>query len=247
VQLKFSPDARNIGVEIHVWHASVERAAADLCGLETFLSRDEKECANRFHFSKDRNRYVVARGLLRELLGAYLQRAPGGLEFSYARFGKPFLAGENEGSAFGFNLSHSGDVVGYAFAKGRNLGIDVEQIRADAAGDEIARRYFSAREMSDLRSLPPADTVAGFFNCWTRKEAYLKATGMGLHLALNSFAVSLAPGQPSQFVSGVESKWQIAAHTPAEGYAAAVVHDGAPCAIRYFSAENWERQKTKIG
>ena len=230
-----------------MWHAALDCTEETLCRLESFLSPDEKTRANRFHFPRDRNRHVVVRGLLRELLGAYLQQAPGSLEFSYAQYGKPFLAGENEASAFGFNLSHSGDVVGYAFAKQRNLGIDVEQMRADAAGDEIARRYFSAREMSDLRSLPPGDTVEGFFNCWTRKEAYLKATGMGLHLALNGFAVSLAPGQPAKFVSGVESKWQIAAYSPAEGYAAAVVYDGAPCAIRYFSAENWERRETEIG
>ncbi|HET6142480.1 MAG TPA: 4'-phosphopantetheinyl transferase superfamily protein [Candidatus Acidoferrales bacterium] len=247
MRLKFTPEIANIGEEIHVWHASLIRADDITSHLESLLSSDEKARAHRFHFARDRNRYVVARGLLRELLGAYVQQAPGSLEFCYAQYGKPFLAGENAASGFSFNLSHSGDVVGYAIAKDRNLGIDVEQKRVDAAGDEIAQRYFSAREISDLRTLSTSDEVEGFFNCWTRKEAYLKATGMGLQVALDRFAVSLAPGQPAQFLSGVETKWQITAHCPAEGYAAAVVYDGASCAIRYFSAENWECQETKIG
>ena len=236
--INFSPEARNIGEDIHVWHASLDHDDAGVHCLEALLSPDEKTRASRFHFDKDRDRYAAARGLLRELLGAYLQQSPASLRFSYAEHGKPFLAGEKPASGFNFNVSHSGDVVVYAFANGRNVGIDVEQMRADAAGDEIAHRYFSAREIDDLRSLPPSDKLEGFFNCWTRKEAYLKATGMGLNLGLDGFAVSLAPGEPAKFLSGVDSKWQIAAFNPAGSYASAVVYDGAPCIIRYFSAEN---------
>lgn len=238
VRIKFTPEIANIGGSVHVWCASLDCVPAERGDLESLLSPDEKTRANRFHFPRDRNRYVVARGLLRELLGAYLQQAPGSLEFSYAQHGKPYLAGENAASGFSFNLSHSGDIVVYAFAVERNLGIDVEQIRADAAGDAIARRYFSAREIDDLRSLPEGAKLEGFFNCWTRKEAFLKATGMGLQLALDRFVVSLAPGEPAQFLSGVESKWQIDSYSPAECYAAAVVYDGVPCTLRYFPGRN---------
>jgi len=247
VQLNLPSETLNTVEGIHIWHASVDRPDADLSYLESLLSPDEKTRAERFHFSPDKNRYVAARGLLRELLGAYLEQAPATLQFSYAQYGKPSLASENKSSGLCFNVSHSGNLVLYAIAKERNLGIDVEQMRADAAGDEIAQRYFSAREVSDLRSLPPEQKLEGFFNCWTRKEAYLKATGMGLQIALDSFVVSLAPGEAAQFLSGVETKWQIAAHRPAEGYAAAVVYDGAPAALQYFSVDKMARQETKIG
>ncbi len=168
------------------------------------------------------------------------------LNFPMRQHGKPFLSGANSLSGLCFNLSHSANLVVYAIARERNLGIDVEHVRHDSAGDDIALRYFSALEVNDLKTLPPGKKVEGFFNCWTRKEAYLKATGMGLRIALDSFAVTLSPLQPVEFLSGVEAKWHLAAHRPAESYAAAVVYDGAPCAIRYFSADNMARQETKI-
>jgi len=182
---------------------------------------------------------VAARGLLRVLLGGYLQQTPEGLEFSYGQHGKPALSGGNASSGLCFNLSHSSGLVVYAIARGRNLGIDVEHVRPDSAGEDIAERYFSAREMRDLRGLPPEARVHGFFRCWTRKEAYLKATGMGLRIPLDSFAVSLAPGQPAEFLSGVDPQWHLAAHNPAEGYAAAVAYDGAACTMKYFSVDTY--------
>ena len=111
----------------------------------------------------------------------------------------------------------------------------MEHVRPESAGEDIARRFFSAREVSDLQSLPAEARVEGFFHCWTRKEAYLKATGMGLQIALDSFAVNLLPDKPVQFLSGVEPHWHLAAYHPAEGYVAAVVYDGAPCSLKYFS------------
>lgn len=246
MEISSSPGWQDIGDEIHVWHASIDREASAICELEGVLSAEELARANQFHFAKDRNRFVIARGLLRELLGAYLQQTPKSLEFSYAQHGKPFLSGANSSSGLNFNLSHSGDMVAYAIARERTLGIDVELMRPDLAGDDIAERYFSPREVKDLRTLPPEKRVEGFFNCWTRKEAYLKATGMGLHIALDSFAVNLLSAQPAEFLSGVDANWHLAAHRPAESYAAAVVYDGAPCAIRYFSADNMARRQTKI-
>jgi 4'-phosphopantetheinyl transferase len=227
-----------IGNEIHVWHAALDRDEKILGQLESTLSLDEKARADRFHFVNDRNRFVVARGVLRELLGKYLQQSPASVEFSYGKHGKPFLSGGNASTGLCFNLSHSAALAVYAIAKGRNLGIDVERVRPESAGEDIARRYFSAREVSDLQTLSPEARVEGFFHCWTRKEAYLKATGMGLQIALDSFAVSLLPGKPVQFLSGVESRWNLAAYHPAEGYVAAVVCDGAPCSIKYFSADS---------
>jgi 4'-phosphopantetheinyl transferase len=227
-----------IGDEIHVWHASLDREEKVLGRLESRLSQEEKARADRFHFVNDRNRFVAARGLLRELLGKYLHQAPAGLEFSYGEHGKPSLSGGNTSSGLCFNLSHSAGLVVYAIAKERNLGIDVEHVRPESAGEDIARRYFSAREVSDLQTLPPEVRVEGFFHCWTRKEAYLKATGMGLQIPLGSFAVSLVPEKPAQFLGGVEPRWHLAAYHPAEGYVAAVVYDGAPCSLKYFPVDS---------
>jgi 4'-phosphopantetheinyl transferase len=238
VQRNFSSEWQQIGEEIHVWQASLHREGEALQQLELTLSQDEKARAGRFHFAKDKNHYIVARGLLRELLGRYLQKSPDSLEFSYGEYGKPSLAGENAAAGLSFNLSHSAGLVALAFAKDRNLGIDVEAIKPDSAGEEIARRYFSAPEVSDLLSLPPDARADAFFRCWTRKEAYLKARGAGLQIPLDSFSVSLLPGSPAQFLGGVEPCWHLAAFHPAESYAAALVYDGRPCVISYFSVES---------
>jgi 4'-phosphopantetheinyl transferase len=237
VRLDSSTHWDQIGNEIHVWHAELDREGQLLGQLEATLSPEEIARADRFHFANDRKRFVVARGLLRELLGAYLHLAPAGLEFAYGKHGKPSLSGGNASSGLCFNLSHSAGLVVYAVARKRNLGVDVEHVQPDSAGEDIARRYFSPREVSDLQTLPPEARAEGFFHCWTRKEAYLKATGMGLQIPLDNFAVSLLPGQPVQFLGGVEPRWHLAAYHPAEGYVAAVVYDGASTSIKYFSVD----------
>jgi len=243
VQLISSTGWEEIGGEIHVWHAALDREKKVIGQLEATLSLEEKARADRFHFVNDRNRFVVARGLLRELLGGYLHQAPASLEFSYGQHGKPSLSGENASSGLNFNLSHSSGHVVYAIARERNLGIDVEHVRPESAGEDIAQRYFSAREVSDLRTLPPEARVEGFFHCWTRKEAYLKATGMGLQIPLDRFSVSVLPEKPAEFLGGVESHWHMAAYHPAEGYVAAVVYDGAPSSINYLSVDSHQKIK----
>jgi 4'-phosphopantetheinyl transferase len=234
-----SAEWQQIGDEIHVWHAALDREEHAFARLEATLSMEEKARADRFHFVNDRNRFVVARGLLRELLGGYLHQAPASLEFSYGQHGKPSISGGNVSSGLCFNLSHSSGLVVYAIAKERNLGVDVEHVRAGSTGEDIAKRYFSTQEVSDLLTLPPDQRVEGFFHCWTRKEAYLKATGMGLQIPLDSFAVNLLPGKPAQFLGGVEPRWHMAAHRPVEDYVAAVVYDGAPCSIKYLSVDSY--------
>jgi 4'-phosphopantetheinyl transferase len=231
-------DQEKIGGDIHVWHAPLDCDGDFRAQLEATLSPDELERAKRFHFAKDGNRYVVARGLLRKLLGGYLHRPPADLEFSYGEYGKPDLSGLNASSGYSFNLSHSAGVVVFAIGKERNLGIDVELIKPDSAGEDIARRFFSPSEVSDLQTLPPESRAEAFFRCWTRKEAYLKARGKGLQIPLDTFSVSLRPGGLAQFLSGVDSQWQIAGFSPAEGYVAAVVYDGPPCAIKYFTIDS---------
>lgn len=227
---------QRLGNGIHVWHAWLERDAQVISQFESILSADEKTRAARFHFERDRNRYIVARGVLRRLLGKYLDRAPATLQFTYGAYGKPALAETTVPSDLCFNLAHSGTLAVYAIALGRNVGVDVEQIRPEFSGDDVARRYFSQQEVTDLRSLPPDARALGFFQCWTRKEAYLKALGTGLQTPLDSFSVTLAPSRPAAFQSGVAASWHLADFRPAEGYAAAVVYDGDSTPFECFSA-----------
>jgi 4'-phosphopantetheinyl transferase len=232
-----SVESKQLGDRIHVWSAELDRDPSVLQRLEATLSQEEKARANRFHFVRDKNRFIVARGVLRELLGGYLRKAPADVEFSYEQHGKPFLSPSNDSTGLCFNLSHSASLAVYAIASGRNLGIDVELVRPDYAEKDIAKRYFSVQEVNDLRSLPPEKRDEGFFDCWTRKEAYLKACGMGLRIPLDSFAVSLSPDRPAEFLGGVDPCWHLAAYRPAEGYVGAVVYDGARSSIDYFSVD----------
>lgn len=229
-----SKEWEKLGSEIHVWQAALDRNERDLARLQATLTADEKARADRFRFAKDKNHYTVARGLLRELLGKYLQQPPAGLEFTYGPHGKPALAGKYAASGLAFNLSHSFGLAVFAFAKGRDLGIDVERIQPESAGEDIARRFFSPREVGDLRSLPPEARTEAFFLCWTRKEAYIKGLGTGLYTPLDGFSVSLRPGQPAEFLEGVDSRWHVATFEPTEGYAAAVVYDGAPDSVKFM-------------
>jgi 4'-phosphopantetheinyl transferase len=233
-----NPTGERLGLadEIHVWQAWLDRDAEAVVRMESTLSPDEIARADRFRFEKDKNHYIVGRGLLRELLGNYLSEDPKRLEFAYGEYGKPLLAGDHASSGLAFNLSHSGGLAAYAFAINRNLGIDVEKIKPDFLSEDIARRYFSAREVDDLFSLSPTQRPEGFFRCWTRKEAYLKARGAGLQIPLDSFSVSLLPGQPPDFLGGVDPCWKLTAFVAAEGYPAAIAYDGAPGPLHVRSA-----------
>lgn len=221
---------------ISIWTATLDRSERERAEWESTLSPDELARANRFHSAKDRDHYVIARGLLRSLLGAYLRQDPRELVFTYGPYGKPELSGAGAASGASFNLAHSGGLAAYAISSRRKLGIDLERVQAESAGEDIARRYFSAREVSDLETLSPGEKVTAFFRCWTRKEAYLKALGTGLQTPLDSFSVSLLPGQPAAFLNGVAPDWCLEAFQPADGYAGAVVYSGPPTKIHYFPA-----------
>jgi 4'-phosphopantetheinyl transferase len=178
--------------EVHVWRASLERPEETVARMRRVLAEDERLRADRFRFERDRSRYIVGRALLRGLLGHYLDTAPEDLTFEYGEFDKPTLSGGPW-----FNLSHSGSVALYAFSNAGEIGVDVERDDADLTRECIAERFFSPAEVSVLRSLPPGDQPRAFLACWTRKEAFIKARGDGLSLALDSFDVTLAPDAPA--------------------------------------------------
>lgn len=177
---------------VHVWRASLDRAPGVVQRLEAVLSDDERERARAFRFDRDRDRYVVARGTLRTLLGGYLDDAPEEVRLGYGPYGKPRLAGDGPR----FNVSHSGPVALLAFSASLELGVDVELLDAQPDACSIAEHCFSAAETSRLRSLPAASRDAAFLACWTRKEAFVKARGDGLSLALDEFDVGFGPETP---------------------------------------------------
>jgi 4'-phosphopantetheinyl transferase len=220
--------------EIHVWRAYLHCEETVLHQFEATLASDEKSRASRFIFQRDRNSFVATRGILRELLGKYASRPPADLEFDYSPKGKPTLHWNSLEPSVQFNVSHSHGLALFAFAVGRKLGIDVEFIRPEVAAAEIAERYFSTQEVAELQALSPSLQAEAFFLCWTRKEAYVKAKGEGLHIPLESFCVSLTPGQPERLESADSCRWSIRALHPAPHYAGALVAEGRDWFLRQW-------------
>ncbi len=209
--------------EIHVWQAHLNVDRPVLADLRSSLSDDEVARAARFHFDEHRDRYIAARGILRDILSRYRSEQPRAIEFSYGAFGKPAFKDQASNERIQFNLSHSGGLALFAVAAGIELGVDVEEIRPGPADMEIAEHFFSGTEVAALRALPASVQREAFFNCWTRKEAYVKALGGGLQVPLDSFDVSIAPGEPTALHLGQKRddkrKWSLRALRAAPGYA----------------------------
>ena len=195
------------------------------------LTADERQRAERHIFETDRTHFVVARGLLRVLLGRYLHQDPQYLRFTYGPRGKPALVADMDEGTLRFNVSHSHGLALYAMTHGRDIGVDVERIRPEIVQEQIAERFFSLHEVTLLRALPVPLQAPAFFACWTRKEAYMKATGEGLALPLDQFDVSLAPGEPAALLHTTwdpqeAPRWTMQDLDPAPGYRAAVAVAG---------------------
>lgn len=217
--------------QVHVYYAYLNQRASQLHQLAQTLSEDERVRAEQLHFEQDKNRFIARRGLLRTILGSYLDTEPGQLQFSYGRYGKPTLAKPFVSNFLHFNTSHSNGLALYAITVGRPLGIDLEYVRPIGEAEQIAERFFSARENAVLRTLPVGDKNQAFFYCWTRKEAYLKAIGDGLTRPLNQFSVLLDSWEPASplSVSGDPkevSGWTLQTLTPVPGYVAALAIEG---------------------
>ncbi|HVB80879.1 MAG TPA: 4'-phosphopantetheinyl transferase superfamily protein [Candidatus Binataceae bacterium] len=183
--------------EVHVWRAALNCDPSQIDNFLHSLADNEQVRAERFYFAMDRERFIVAHGVLREILGRYLNRAAQSVSFRYGSHGKPALAEESDGNAIHFNMSHSRGVALYAVTRGREIGVDLEFIREDLEVEQLAERFFSRSEAATLRALPASLRKYAFFLCWTRKEAYIKARGQGLSLPLDQFDVSLTPGEPA--------------------------------------------------
>ena len=143
------------------------------------LMEDERIKAERFYFQRDRKRFMVCRGVLRMILGRYLHIEANRVHFSYGPYGKPYLKETLGDSTLRFNLAHSHELALHAFARSREIGVDIEYIRYIPDAEQIALNFFSENENAVLHVLPTSQKQEAFFNCWTRKEAYLKALGVG--------------------------------------------------------------------
>lgn len=227
--------------EVHVWQHNLDVAASDLVQLRQILSPEECARADRFHFEVDRRRSVIGRGYLRLLLGLVLDAPAKELRFEYDEFGKPGLA-PGPRRQLQFNLSHSGELILIAITVGRAVGVDVEKIRTDLDPDRIATRFFSASERQILASLPVSARYQAFFTCWTRKEAYLKAQGVGLSLPLDQFDVSfLADEEPLLVATRPDSaeaaNWRLLALDVPADYRGALAAAGSDWKPRCW---NWD-------
>jgi 4'-phosphopantetheinyl transferase len=227
---------RAVGVlganEVCIWSTSLEVSAQELLQLEALLATDEHARAARFHFSRDRRRYVVARARLRLLLACYARSAPEKIVFCYGTHGKPVLASPTADICF--NVSHSQEIALFAFSRNRELGIDVERVRADLAVDELAARFFAADEVEALKALPEELRQRAFFDCWTRKESYLKALGDGITVELDTFSVSLNRGGVAALLRGsFIEQWRLMPVELGAEYAAAVCVRGANWELSY--------------
>jgi 4'-phosphopantetheinyl transferase len=199
--------------EIHIWRAFLDQPLSLVERFAQTLSADERARAERYYFVHDKQHFIVARGLLRSILGNYTNVEPGHLEFCSGPYGKLALTQTSSRYALHFNLSHSHGLALYAFTRDQEVGIDLEYIRPIAEAQQIAERYFSLQKRNTLRNLPSADLDRQFFTYWTRMEAYLKACGDGLR-GIDDYELTKD--------NSISASWSIQSLIPAPGYIAAL-------------------------
>jgi len=226
--------------EVDLWLAPLDCSTTSSRALIKTLSADEAARADSFNFAHDRARFIATRGILRDLLSKYLGCAPVEIRFAYQARGKPQLEQtECTTGDLRFNLSHCGTAALYAFSWGKEVGVDIELIRPGVPWERVASRFFAAREIAKLQQLPAHQRMTGFFTCWTRKEAYLKARGEGLFIPLDAFEVSAAPCETPMLLAAPDLKeperWSLWDVPLGQRVAGALVTEGRPVRLRLFT------------
>jgi 4'-phosphopantetheinyl transferase len=212
--------------EVYVWRVRLDHPPISHEHLAGVISTEEHRKANAYRFDRLRRRYIVSHGMLRMILGNYLDLEPADIPFGFEPNGKPQLAG-SVANGLSFNMAHAQELMLVAVTDGRAVGVDLEFCRPIPEADQIAARYFSTAEYADYQNLDLDDRVNGFYRCWTRKEAFLKATGSGLSFPLDRFRVSLSPREPARLIdvtgdAQMVGQWYLAELRPASGYIAAL-------------------------
>ncbi len=221
---------------VDLWLAPLDLPAETLRDFLETLDPDERARAARFHFDRHRHPFIASHGLLRRILSLYLSVPPAELRFSEGPWGKPSLAGEWS-SSLRFNMSHSGSLALYGVSLDRELGVDVEQERDNIEFGRLASRFFAPAEAASVLSLPERDRRRAFFRCWSRKEAYIKATGRGVSLPLDGFEVTVAESAEilsTQYDPPQKTKWSLRDVPVPSGYAAALAAESPVAVVRCF-------------
>ena len=212
---------------IHVWAFPIEPEPDELNRLAAHLSPEEMDRANQFRFPRLRERYIAGRGRLRLLLGRYLEFEPAQLRFDFTPRGKPLLSQ----SGIHFNLAHSNELALLAITKAAPVGVDLELIRPMPDGLEIARRFFAAGEVAGFDKVTANARDEAFFNLWTRKEAWLKATGDGISESLSKVELTFRAGEIPRVLAidgdvSAAEEWSLHHLQPANGFVGALA---IPC------------------
>lgn len=225
--------------EVHLWRVDLDATRLEQGRWQEILSPEESARAARFRFPVDRQRYAVTRAALRIILAGYLAVDHRNIHFTYSAREKPLLGLPYENSGVTFNVAHSGTVSLLAFTRKKQIGVDVEQLRRNFELEAIARRFFSAREQQQIFAMTPEDRFAAFFRCWTRKEAYIKATGDGLSLPLCDFDVSIRAEEGNALLAtrpdiSEASRWLLREVAAGPGYVGALCVEG-----RDWTLKDW--------
>lgn len=230
-------DPRASPREVHLWRIPLDRPEEAVAGLGRVLDPEEARRAGRFRLERHRRRFVVGRGALRVILSRYLDAPPSRLAFRYGDFGKPALAGPEGAPPLQFNLAHSHELGLLAVTLDRRVGVDLERVRPMDRIDRLVGRRFSALERAAFAALPAAERLGAFFRAWTRKEAYLKATGLGLSFPLDRFDVSLGPSEPARLIRvdgrpEEAARWSLHDLAPGPDYLGALAVEGTGWRLR---------------
>jgi 4'-phosphopantetheinyl transferase len=223
---------------VHLLHSSLAASDQQLQSLRELLNEKEQARADRIRIERPRRQFIVARAMLRCLLGRYIDQPAKDVHLTFGQRGKPSLAD----TQLHFNLSHSHERVIYAFTQHNEIGVDIEQLRDKVRYEDLAKRYFSPGEVQSLMALPDHERHRGFFRCWTRKEAIIKAKGTGLSLPLNQFEVAFAPGQvPALLRTDWDpteaAQWWLYNLNLDDHYAGALAVRGEPVQIESFQID----------
>jgi 4'-phosphopantetheinyl transferase len=219
--------------EVHLWETDLAVEGHRLAQLASYLDQDERDRATRFHFERHRRRFIAGRGVLRQILGSYLDVAPHAVRFGYTGNGKPYLLPDSD---LHFNVSHAAETLVVAVARDRQLGVDVEVLPLDAADDGVANLVFCAAERTALEALDATEYSRVFARLWTRKEAYIKADGRGMSLQLDHIDVGTLPEgillyQPELKQWTPSSDWTLHTLGSSAHYVCSLAIEGTDCSV----------------
>lgn len=237
---KFPPvDFKLSADEIHIWFGVLDQPESEYSGFIQMLSIDERIRAGRFHFQKDRNRFIARHGMLRRILGCYLGVEASDIRFCHGKNGKPAITDTFGRETIQFNLSHSNGVAVFAFARNHEIGVDIEHVSEMSEMEQIVKRFFSVKENEIFTSLPESQKKEAFYYGWTCKEAFVKALGDGLSQPLDTSYIPLVPGESAELLriedDSVEaSQWSIQSLKPAPGYVGALAVKSHSFVIKYM-------------